>query len=59
MRDNAGMTLQVLRKRVTRSGPPKNNPPSQMILIIQTAAFPHNATPGDNQGANLSRKQSV
>lgn len=31
----------------------------QMILITQAAAFQHNATPGDNQGANLSRKQSI
>jgi hypothetical protein len=29
------------------------------MLITQAAAFQHNPTPGDNQGATLSRNQSI
>jgi hypothetical protein len=39
MRDIAGMTLQVLCKRVMRSGPPKYNAPSQWILFTTGTAI--------------------
>jgi hypothetical protein len=72
MRDNARMTLQVLGYNIwaTKVQSTGHNAYRlllgqqftynlQMILITQAPAFQHNATPGDNQGANLSRKQSI